>query len=108
VGVDDCDVVARTRALGVMHKAYAVTGGMCVSAAAMIEGTVVHEVVAPRALQSGIVRLGHPSGISHFKIEVARNAAGEFEVRRSGVAGTARRLMDGYVYVPRSAFERPV
>ncbi|MBL8266425.1 2-methylaconitate cis-trans isomerase PrpF family protein [Steroidobacter sp.] len=105
LGIDDYDLLARTRALGAMHKAYAVTGGICVSAAAMIEGTVVHEVVAPRAIRSGIVRLGHPSGVSHFQIEMARNAAGEFEVRRSGVAGTARRLMDGFVYVPRSAFE---
>lgn len=107
VGVDDCDLIARTRALGVMHKAYAVTGGICLSTAAMIDGTVVHEVVAPRALESGIVRLGHPSGVSQFKIEIGRNSAGEIEVRRSGVAGTARRLMDGYVYVPRSAFEVP-
>jgi 2-methylaconitate cis-trans-isomerase PrpF len=107
VGVDDCDLLARTRALGVMHKAFAVTGGICVSAAAMIEGTVVNEVVAPGALRSGIIRLGHPSGISHYTIEVARNASGEIELRRSGIAGTARRLMDGYVYVPRSAFESP-
>jgi 2-methylaconitate cis-trans-isomerase PrpF len=90
-----------------MHKAYAITGGICASAAAMIEGTVVHEVVAPRALRSGIVRLAHPSGVSQFTIELARNAAGELELRRSGVAGTARRLMDGYVYVPRTAYESP-
>lgn len=105
IGVDDCDLIARTRALSVMHKAYAVTGGICVSAAAMIEGTVVHEVVGRGALQSGIVRLGHPSGVSRFTIDVARGSSGEMEVRRSGVVGTARRLMDGYVYVPRSVFE---
>lgn len=106
VEADDCDLLARTRALGVMHKAYAVTGGICVSAAAMIEGTVVHEVVSERALRSGIVRLGHPSGISHFTMEIVRNSLGELEVRRSGVAGTARRLMDGYAYVPRVVFDR--
>lgn len=104
VGPDDCDLLARTRALSVMHKAYAVTGGICVSAAALIEGTVVSEVVAPRARETGVVRLGHPSGVSQFLIEIARTADGGFELRRAGVAGTARRLMDGFAYVPRTAF----
>jgi 2-methylaconitate cis-trans-isomerase PrpF len=104
IGAADSDLLARTLALGVMHKAYAVTGGMCVSAAAMIEGTVVNEVVAARALESGIVRIGHPSGVSSFAIEVTRDATGSLAITRSGVAGTARRIMDGYVYVPRAAF----
>lgn len=107
VTAEECDLVARTRALGHMHKAYAVTGGICLAAAAMIEGTVVHEVVDRRALGSGVVRVGHPSGISQYTIEVARSSSGGTEIRRSGVAGTARRLMDGYVYVPSAAFESP-
>jgi 2-methylaconitate cis-trans-isomerase PrpF len=41
------DLLARTKAMAAMHKAYAVTGGICVSAAALIPGTVVNQVVAP-------------------------------------------------------------
>jgi len=99
-----CDLLARTKALAVMHKAYAVTGGICVGAAALIEGTVVNEVVGPQAKTSGVVRVGHPSGVSDFVITVTKKSSGEFELTRSGVAGTSRRIMDGFVYVPRKVF----
>jgi hypothetical protein len=100
----DCDLLARTKALAVMHKAYAVTGGICVGAAALIEGTVVSEVVGSQAKTSGTVRVGHPSGVSDFVITVIKKPSGEFELTKSGVAGTSRRIMDGYVYVPRKVF----
>jgi len=100
----DCDLLARTKALAVMHKAYAVTGGICVGAAALINGTVVSEVVGPRPKTTGVVRVGHPSGVSDFVIAVSRKPSGEFELTQSGVAGTSRRIMDGYVYVPRKIF----
>ena len=100
----DCDLLARTKALAVMHKAYAVTGGICVGAAALIEGTVVNEVVGPQAKTGGVVRVGHPSGVSDFVITVTKKPSGEFELTQSGVAGTSRRIMDGFVYVPRKVF----
>ena len=100
----DCDLLARTKALAVMHKAYAVTGGICVGAAALIEGTVVNEVVGPQAKTNGVVRVGHPSGVSDFVITVTKKPSGEFELTQSGVAGTSRRIMDGFVYVPRKVF----
>jgi 2-methylaconitate cis-trans-isomerase PrpF len=95
----DCDLVARTKALGVMHKAYAITGGLCLSAAALIEGTVVNEVTVPTAGEKGIVRVGHPSGVSSFVVSVKKLPSGEFELTKSAVAGTARRIMEGFVYV---------
>jgi len=104
VAASDCDLLARTKALAVMHKAYAVTGGICVSAAALIEGTVVNEVVAPRAKTTGVVRVGHPSGVSEYIIAVIKRPSGQFELTQSAIAGTSRRIMDGYVYVPRGIF----
>jgi 2-methylaconitate cis-trans-isomerase PrpF len=103
IGSSDCDLVARTKALAVMHKAFAVTGGICLSAAALIDGTVVNAVVSVRARETGVVRVGHPTGVSSFMVNVISNGAG-FELTRSAVAGTARRIMDGYVYVPYSVF----
>ena len=96
----DYDLLARTMALSVMHKAYAVTGGICLSAAALIEGTVVHQVTRPAASAEGIVRIGHPSGVSTYVVSV-RKRDGGFELTKAAVAGTARRIMDGQVYVPR-------
>ena len=95
----ECDLVARTKALAVMHKAYAITGGICLSAAALIDGTVVHEIADPRAKQTGIVRIGHPTGVSQFLVSVSRKQSGEFELTKSATAGTSRRIMDGQVYL---------
>ncbi|HTU01905.1 MAG TPA: PrpF domain-containing protein, partial [Candidatus Sulfotelmatobacter sp.] len=104
VAAADFDLLARTKALAVLHKAYAVTGGICVSAAALIPGTVVSEVVGPRPKEAGVVRLGHPSGVSEFVITVVTTPAGGVTLSQSGVAGTSRRIMDGYVYLPRRVF----
>lgn len=104
VAASACDLLARTKALAVMHKAYAVTGGICVSAAALIEGTVVNEVIGQQAKTTGVVRVGHPSGISEYIIVIAKRPSGEFELTQSAIAGTSRRIMDGYVYVPHKIF----
>ncbi|EAX48315.1 protein of unknown function DUF453 [Thermosinus carboxydivorans Nor1] len=103
VDASQIDLLARTKALAVMHKAYAVTGGICVATAALIEGTVVNEVVAKRAKETGIVRVGHPSGVLDFEIRLERSGAG-LTLTKAGVGRTARWIMDGYVYVPRRVF----
>ena len=95
----DCDFLARTKAFAALHKAYAVTGGLCVSAAALIDGTIVHEICGPRPKETGTVRVGHPSGVSSFLVSVEKGPEGGFVLKRSATAGTARRIMDGFVYV---------
>lgn len=102
----DIDLVARTKALAVLHKAYAVTGGICVATAGLIEGTVVNEVISDQAKASGIVRLGHPSGVLDFVINLEKTEAGQWNLTKAGVGRTARPIMDGYVYVSRKAYEK--
>jgi 2-methylaconitate cis-trans-isomerase PrpF len=104
VAAAECDLLARAKAFGTLHKAYAVTGGLCVGAAALIEGSVVHEVVDSRIRQSGVARVGHPSGVTPYLVTVVKHASGEFELTKSAMAGTARRIMDGFVYVPSRVF----
>ena len=103
VKAHEVDLVARTKAMAVMHKAYAVTGGICVSTAALIEGTVVNEIVSEQAKVSGIVRLGHPSGILDFEINLEKNGK-NWKLDTAGVSRTARPIMDGHVYVSRKVF----
>jgi methylitaconate Delta-isomerase len=100
VAASACDLVARTLALGALHKAYSVTGGLCLSAAASIEGTVVNQARSRAADAGGTVRIGHPSGVSDYVVQVVRDAQGAYSLRRAAVAGTARRIMDGRVYLP--------
>lgn len=98
------DLLARTKALGKMHKAYAVTGGICTATAALIEGTVVNEVVGTRAVETNTVRIGHPSGVLEFQIELESGAGGAIHLKKAAVARTARRIMDGCAYVPARIF----
>jgi 2-methylaconitate cis-trans-isomerase PrpF len=99
IAESDCDLMARTLALTVMHKAYAVTGGICLSAAALIDGTVVNQVARFPARGDGIVRVGHPSGVSTYLVQIEQDGSGTFELKKAAVAGSARRIMDGYAYI---------
>jgi hypothetical protein len=104
VAAGECDFLARAKSIVGLHKAYAVTGGLCVGAAALIEGSVVHELVDSRIRNSGVARVGHPSGVTPYLVTVVKQPSGEFELTRSAMAGTARRIMDGFVYVPSRVF----
>jgi len=88
-----------------MHKAFAGTGSISTAVAAMIEGTVVNEVCSAEAKETNIVKIGHPSGI--MEVEAAVEKVGNiWKVKRAAYGRTARRIMEGYVYVRRSIFEK--
>ena len=90
------DIVARTKALQVIHKAYAVTGGIATATAALIPGTIVNDVVSEEAKRTKTVTLGHPSGTFTFTIDIDTES---LYVTKAGVARTARPIMDGIAYV---------
>lgn len=90
------DIVARTKALSAIHKAYAVTGGIATATAALIPGTVVHDVVSEESKRTKMVTLGHPSGTFTFNIDIDTE---KLSVAKAGVARTARPIMDGIAYV---------
>jgi 2-methylaconitate cis-trans-isomerase PrpF len=99
----EIDIVARMISMGALHKAYAVTGAICTTGAAKIEGTVVHEVVSKAALEAKEIRLGHPAGIIPVGVHVEKKG-NSFEYKEALLGRTARRLMDGYVYVSEKHF----
>jgi 2-methylaconitate cis-trans-isomerase PrpF len=99
VEASQIDVVARMTALQKLHKAYAVTGAVCLGVAAKIEGTIVNEIY--RKVQPdnpSAVRIGHPTGTLQVEIEIG-NQNGIMELTKAALARTARLLMDGHVYV---------
>lgn len=87
---------ARLMSMQMPHKAVAMTGGICLACAACMPGTVVNELtnLGPGEQK---VRVGHPSGVAEFHIKVD-----DFTVQRAAIVRTARRLMDGYAYIPAS------
>lgn len=106
VKAGETDLLARTKALAVMHKTYAVTGGICLATAACIAGTVVNEVVSSQAKESGEIRIGHPSGILEVFVSLKKLLNGEWDLLQAGVCRTAKPIMEGMVYVPSKLFEK--
>lgn len=93
VKAEDMDICVRAVSVGALHKAYPMTVAVGTGAAARIPGTVVSET-AVNDQQQDQVRLGHSSGITGVDIKMD----GE-HILKGGVTRTARRIMDGYVYI---------
>ena len=81
---------------------------VCTGVASRLAGTLVHEVTRLQTRQAGSVRIGHPAGVIETETQVEKNQAGGYNVRRATLGRTARRIMEGYVFVPetKSAAER--
>jgi 2-methylaconitate cis-trans-isomerase PrpF len=97
VGANEIDLVGRYVAMGTLHQAFAVSGGIAVATAAQIPGTIINELINKSGKE--MINIGHPSGIITVDAKVEKNGD-HFEVKRAAVGRTARRLMDGYSYVP--------
>ena len=96
IAADDCDIAARIISMGKTHRAFALTGAMCLAVAARIPGTVVHESARS---SEGDIRLGHPSGVQTINAVVSNMPEGP-KAEKVIVYRTARRLMEGMVCVP--------
>jgi len=83
--------------MGVLHHAMTGTGAVAIAAAAAIRGTVVQRRV--NAFPCSQVRIGHPSGTLMVGAD-AQEIGGDWKVARVTMSRSARRLMDGWVFVP--------
>lgn len=102
VAAADCDFLSRVLFLGGIHKTYPGSISCCTAAAAVIPGTVVHEVRGSKTKAD--INIGHPGGIVDVSAE-CQVRDGVPEITRVCYARTARRLMDGYCYVPNRCIE---
>lgn len=91
------DVCARVISVFKCHKACPLTSAGAISVAAAIEGSVVQKVLGGDC-RKGLVRIGHPSGIMTMLPDL-REEDGKLILPGVGVQRTARRIMDGMVYV---------
>ncbi|WP_207001285.1 2-methylaconitate cis-trans isomerase PrpF family protein [Trinickia mobilis] len=98
---DQFDFLARLIFMNRMHEAMAGTGSMCIASASRIEGSVVHGVLTQESRKSETLRIGHPNGIMDVQVAVAPSCNPEgVQFEKLGFARTARKIMDGTVYVP--------
>lgn len=84
------DLSVRMMSMQKPHQALAITGAVCISVAAGIEGTIVQELVGQVGDE---IRMAHPGGVMTTNIKMDGTA-----VKCVRVSRTARRIMEGYVF----------
>lgn len=99
VGEDEVDLVSRLMFMQQTHKTYAGTSTVCTGVAARLPGTLVHEASRMQTRAAGTVRIGHPAGVIETETSLETGADG-YTVHRATLGRTARRIMEGYVFVP--------
>lgn len=98
---DRVDIVARAVSMQRIHRTFPATGAMCLAAAVALPGTIANELATPGPTPERNVRIAHAAGTMEIGVEVARQA-GEWVVCSATTARSARKIMDGQIYVPAS------
>ena len=99
VSAADIDFVSRDMFMGIMHKTYSGTATVCTGCAAVTLGTIVNEAMG-KTVTDGMVRIGHPGGVIECDMSVR-----DGKIVKAAYGRTARRIMEGYVYVPREILD---
>jgi 2-methylaconitate cis-trans-isomerase PrpF len=100
LAADASDVIVRMISIGQPHRAVPLTGAMCLAVAARLDGSVVHR--AARNPDGDSIRIAQPSGVTVVGAGV-RRSGDSWVADHATVYRTARRLMDGTVYLRASA-----
>jgi len=81
-----------------LHPAHAVSGAVCVGTACKAKGTIANELATNNEELVEKIILEHPSGFIPVVIEVTGEGE-DFTVAKAGTLRTARKIMDGFVFV---------
>lgn len=104
IGESEVDMVARIMSMGTLHRSYAVSGGIATVGAAMIPGTIAYDLIPEASRTKNMLKIGHPGGIIDISA-VIENNGDEYVYKEAAVGRTARRLMEGYVFVSECHFK---
>lgn len=89
------DLAVRVISNGQAHRALPVTGGLCLAAAARIEGTVPSRLSRPT---ERAIRIATPSGVIEFDARLA-SGGNPIDVERGSIVRTTRQLFRGEVQI---------
>lgn len=98
----EVDIVGRLFSVNMkMIDAYMGTGAICTVTAANTPGTIVHEIVKESLGTDRIehLRIGHPWGVMDAYADLEINEDGTHTVLSANLDRTARRIMEGFVYI---------
>lgn len=104
IKAEDVDLVGRLFSVNMkMIDAYMGTGAICTVTAANTPGTIVNEIVCGEGRKPDNhvthVRIGHPWGIMDAYADLRDESDGTHTVLSGNLDRTARRIMEGCVYV---------
>lgn len=92
IAAEDMDICVRIWSVRQPHKASPFTSANATAVAGVVSGTLLADSI--QLAQKGVVRLGHPSGVMQLKLSVEEQA-----VNYVALETTARRIMDGTIYI---------
>lgn len=104
ISASEIDMVGRLFSVGMkMIDAYMGTGAICTVTAANTPGTIVNEIVCGEGKNPSNwvnhIAIGHPWGIMDAYADLQENPDGTHTVLSGNLDRTARRIMEGYIYV---------
>lgn len=97
INSEDVDVMGRMMSMQLTHKTYALTGALCTATAAVINGSIVNQMVK-EGFNPKNIRIGHPGGIIQTGVDFSLKTEGEMEIPWAYGYRTARILMDGTAF----------
>ena len=95
---EQMDLCARVISVFKCHKACPLTSASAIAVAAFLEGSIIQKTLGAPAAGVENVRIGHPSGVMTMSPELVVKGD-QIELPSVAVQRTARRIMDGTVYV---------
>lgn len=97
---EQIDICARILSMGKTHHAFTGTGAIATAVAAVLPGSIVAEM-ARSGPDGRILRIGHASGVIEVGATVSMQG-GHWYAEKAIMRRSARRLMEGWVWVPLS------
>lgn len=87
------------------HESMAGTGAVCTTACSRITGSIVQNASSnvQQMLDDKVMRISHPRGVMAVSVEVVETTGSDIQFRTLSFVRTARRIMDGHVYIPKTA-----
>ncbi len=104
IEVEDADLTVRMISIGQPHRAVPLTGAMCLAVASRLPGSIAHRMARTPNSPEAPVRIAQPSGLTVVGASVRRSAEG-WIADQATVYRTARRLMEGTVFLRASALQ---
>lgn len=98
VKAETMDACVRVISVFKCHKACPLTSASAISVAAFMEGTLIQKVLGKPQAQQKTVRIGHPSGVMTMLPDLEEQS-GEVIVKGVAVQRTARRIMEGTLFI---------